>query len=78
MSELVEASEIRLLVFDQTYLFEDVFVKYFTRFFKLMFVGLSFYLYSLFQPLISQLNKFSSKKALKSWINQREVVSLIL
>ena len=59
MSELVEASEIRELVFDQTYLFEDVFVKYFTRFFKLMFVGLGFYLYSFFQPLISQLNKFS-------------------
>jgi len=65
-------------VFDQTYLFEDVFVKYFTRFFKLMFVGLGFYLYSFFQPLISQLNKFAYIKALKSWINQRGVVSLIL
>jgi len=65
-------------VFDQTYLLEDVFVKYFTRFFKLMFVGLDFYLYSLFQALISQLNKFVQIKALKSWINQREVVSLIL
>jgi len=49
-------------VFDQTYLFEDVFVKYFTRFFKLMFVGLGFYLYSLFQALISQLNKFAHVK----------------
>jgi len=65
-------------VFDQTYLFEEVFVKYFTLFFKLMFVGLDFYLYSFFQPLISQLNKFAHIKALKSWINQRGVASLIL
>jgi hypothetical protein len=65
MSELVEASEIRLLVFDQTYLFEEVFVKYFAHFFKLMFVGLNFCLYSFFQPLISQLNKFFHTKALK-------------
>jgi len=52
-------------VFDQTYLFEEVFVKYFTRFFKLMFVGLDFYLHSFFQPLISQLNKFAHNQCLE-------------